>query len=669
MFYIVLSVVVIMGIFILFYHTFSRQLAFSSFYHVNRDKLRNVTDVILDSSFNYLQKETSDSTSSLSKKIVDIMADRTTDRTLPLVAPLFEEYKDSLLQGAKLEYKVEGNVFDRRTSNQRGHSYHKGEGLGTVEIALKAALKTPGGKTLASCKRVRHFDFKSACIVSSYKTRENSYAMSFPLDYSILVRDGLREFKDGYRGLRYNSGKKIELADQSSIPEGKRGWVYFGKADVNDNNSRIFLNVSNEMNSMDAILPALGVSSFEIGHEECMQLLSIVENGFTLENLKGKFTAYIVPAARTSGDMKPKEEDARSILSMVPGGKKTEQKPAFLDVKGPVSKSYLESIFRGAINQKFMYMVHFKLDTSSAIAKAGGKTVPIYSITQARLKLEVAGNFICFSPDDPFFTDSANQSLPGFGLLLDNMRKVKSLADTKSPPISLYSSMNEKHMIYSGQTYSESPSADIFGVKPKFFSRNGSQLSDLTLTGGDGFRPFRHCTLYSSRFIKLKDFEDSPIYDKKEGILNLRGIHSIEFDHLTLKAPAGKKFITVRGRGALLVPNGFTIQCGIKLEDPDKDLCILFTRAGSIRVATSEKIEAALLAFNDSNSASIFPSNPLNVKGCIGVDKLYLDRYPLTAGVIEYDPRFKAESANDEIFTVNLSPWIRFDDINFAKEG
>ncbi|MBU1107649.1 MAG: hypothetical protein KKB51_13340, partial [Candidatus Riflebacteria bacterium] len=42
-FYTVLAVVGIMGVFILFYHQYSKQLAHLAFYHINREKLRNFT--------------------------------------------------------------------------------------------------------------------------------------------------------------------------------------------------------------------------------------------------------------------------------------------------------------------------------------------------------------------------------------------------------------------------------------------------------------------------------------------------------------------------------------------------------------------------------------------------------------------------------------------------
>lgn len=106
-FYIVLSVVTVMGIFILFYHNFSKQLAFSSFYHVNREKLRNLTEIIIDSAFSNLQTSTRDPHNELTKKIIDQMRTPGISNTaFALTAPLFEANRSALLNGASLNYTL-----------------------------------------------------------------------------------------------------------------------------------------------------------------------------------------------------------------------------------------------------------------------------------------------------------------------------------------------------------------------------------------------------------------------------------------------------------------------------------------------------------------------------------------------------------------------------------
>ena len=242
-FWVVMSVVTIMAIFILFYHNFSKQLAFSSFYHVNREKLRNLTEIMLDSAFSNLQDVTRDPGHELTKKIIEQMRTAAISNTaFALPAPLFETNKASLLNGAALKYTLTGRVFDKRIQTPQNQKYHDGEGLGTLEIFVDATLETPSGKLLARCQRRRQFDFKSACLVSNYNKRANYYAMTFPLDFALLVRNGLREFNEGYRGLNLNTGQKLVINDQSSIPVDRRGFVYFGQADQNEESKRVFLN-------------------------------------------------------------------------------------------------------------------------------------------------------------------------------------------------------------------------------------------------------------------------------------------------------------------------------------------------------------------------------------------------------------------------------------------
>jgi hypothetical protein len=210
--------------------------------------------------------------------------------------------------------------------------------------------------------------------------------------------------------------------------------------------------------------------------------------------------------------------------------------------------------------------------------------------------------------------------------------------------------------------------SEAFKNPPRFFGRSSSPLSDPTMTGGEGFRPFRHYTLCAARYFYASELEKNGIYDRKNGILNLRGVISVELDHVTFNPPPGRDHIIIKGAGAILAPNGFTINCGLKRENPSRDLCILFTRKGSIRVGTAAQIEASLLAFNDSNTGSVVPTKSLNVKGSVGVDQLFLGRYPTTPAKIEFDPRLKTDSDSDEIFSLNVSPWVRYEDISFSKE-
>lgn len=662
-FYIVLSVVTLMGIFILFYHSFSKQLAFSSFYHVNREKLRNLTEIIIDSAFSNLQHATRDPRHELTKKFAEQMRTATLGNApFDLTAPLFEANRAALLNGATLKYSLSGRIFDKRTETPQSQKYYIGEGLGTLEILVDASLETPSGQVLARCQRRRHFDFKSACLVSNFKKRENSYAMTFPLDFALLVRNGLREFQEGYRGQSLNCGQKLVIQDQSSIPAAKRGLVYFGRANENNEARRIYLNTTDKSDS-SALWPELPVEQFTVNQEECLKLIPElnVEGIDQVTGIRGVFTFKRCPAARTTGNPPPHEKEARNILSAAPGSpdRVLEQLPAGISFAGPTDKNYLDTFLRGSMNQRWLYVVHFALDASAA--RAGGENIP----AEGKTMLEEAANFVCYSPEADRFKDDQAADMQKRRELFKRLEK---LAERTNPPLPLYSDMVEDYPHYQGQQMKKAEVTETFKEPPKFFGRDSSPLSEITVTGSEGFRPFRHYTLCAARYFYASDLEKNGIYDKKNGILNLRGVVSVELEHVTLNPPTGRDHIIVRGAGAILAPNGFTINCGLKRENPERDLCILFTRKGNIRIGTSARIEASLLAFNDSNTGSIVPSKPMDILGAVGVDQLFLSRFPTTPGKIEFDPKLKTDSDNDEIFTLTVSPWVRYEDITFSKE-
>ena len=663
-FYVVLAAVTIMSIFILFYHQFSRQLAFSTFYHVNRDKLRNITDVILDSAFANVQVETRNSSGAIAQTLISNMKNRV-KTSFSLKAPLYEANKESLLNGLQLSYDLSGKLFDSRVENYRGHPFQPGEGLGTLEISLDASLKTNSGKILAKCHRVRHFDMKIACLVANSSANKTSYTMGFPLEYALLVRAGLREFNSGSRGQKLNAGKKLEIADQSKAARDDRGFIYFGESDSNDENSRVYLNISDEFSGGSKLFPVLTEDSLTISQTEALKFHPTLQgNNYQLNGLKGKFSFKILPAISNNNKLSSLEKSALAALAIDNRGKSFVQLPGCIDIEGPKTRSYLESIFKGTLTQRFLYYVQYDVDASNLTVTTGGQTT---SLPQSELnKIENRCRFFSISPQSKLFTNSQNLT-PSVKALLDQANKVKDFINRKAPSVNLFSELNEEHLLYEGQTFNTTAKKETFSAAPTFFSRNGKPLSSLLQTGGEGFRPFRHCTLYSARFFSMKELEQSGVYNREEGILNLRGIVSLENENFRFSPPKGKKNIIVRGQGVILAPHGFTIQAGLKLANSSKDTCILFSRKGTIKVATNEKIEASLLAFNDDKTGTIIAYKPYSVLGAVGVDQLNADRYPTGISKIEYDPRLKTQTDSEQIFSLTLSPWIRFEDVSYQK--
>jgi len=347
-FFVVLSVIGIMGIFVLFYFSFSSQFAASNFYYVNRDKLKNITDIILDSSFAYVQNETRDGNSAIAKKIVEQMRlSGSMNQPFGLKAPLFENVKNSLLNGLSLDYSIKGSVFDKRITNQKNHPYYSGEGLGSFQIELKAALKTRSGKVLAACSRTRQFDFKSVCLVSSYNDRKTSYAMSFPLDYVLLVRDGLREYKERPNGMNLNFGTRLLLEDQSSISTSKRGWVYFGGSNENKKGSRVALNITDGPECA-GLLPSLAKTKVDINQADCFKIVPEIKSEFDKENctisgVKGFFKISVVSAFKTASAFTKPEENCKKALEIGPDGRSYPTKGSLIGFNGPKTKAYFDT--------------------------------------------------------------------------------------------------------------------------------------------------------------------------------------------------------------------------------------------------------------------------------------------------------------------------------------
>jgi hypothetical protein len=203
-------------------------------------------------------------------------------------------------------------------------------------------------------------------------------------------------------------------------------------------------------------------------------------------------------------------------------------------------------------------------------------------------------------------------------------------------------------------------------TKANFYNYKNRKINILQ-TGGDKFRPFRHCSLFSARFLTAKEFYESGIYDTTTGNLHLPGIIEVCKGGLDLKSPAGGK-ITIFGRGAILSPDGITINSEIKLNDKNTDICVFFTRGGHIRIKTQKDIQAALLAFNDSRNGGVVSDNgPFSLYGCLGVDLLFPFRRALEC-TIEYDPRFRPAGYNEEIFSISVLPWVKLENKRFSRK-
>jgi len=156
-------------------------------------------------------------------------------------------------------------------------------------------------------------------------------------------------------------------------------------------------------------------------------------------------------------------------------------------------------------------------------------------------------------------------------------------------------------------------------------------------------------TLWRLRNLRLADLEQMLIIDRERKILNLYGIchcnDSIEF--------AGDW--QIRGKG-VIIANSFNITGALK-KFSDEDLLVLYARKGKITVDTSEKVEAALIAINDSRSGTVESRQALNLSGMLLADYLNLDNWSNNQHHISFD---KALLNADNSYQISVSPWTNF---------
>lgn len=675
-FYIVIAVVAVMSVFILFYFTFARQFAHSTFYHLNRQRLLYLSENILDSAFAELQVQTADPISDLSQQIVNQIRQRSLNATpFDLSAPIFESNKAALLTGYEIDYDLSARIFDMRTECPSGRSFYNGEALATIELILEATLHSRGN-TLAQTSRRRHHDLKIACLVSNFNARNNSYAMSFPLDYALLARSAGEEFRNQpVSGLSYNQGRKLIIADQSNTSAQKRGLVYFAGANDNTDANRIFLNTTDEGPSTEDLLPQLNANSHEVDQNICFRLIPALNDpDHEYDGLRGffDFNLFTMHSAQQDDNA---AQLTRLGLSIVPGPSglvNFTPMPSGIGFEGPQTREYFDSFLRGAVTQRFIYAVTFRIDASQVTFEHEGTRYPLPPEQAAELEASV-GEQVIFSRDSHYLS---NANTAG-GQVVEQLRRLSNnvwLAQNRiNSPMPLFSEDRRDYLHYADQNYSTDQQNESFSINsgwqnpPRFFGGDSNELSSIRDTGSEGFRPFRHYVLYTSRFLRAQELEEAGIYDRENGILNIRGVISVEFDPIEFTPPSTRDHIIVRGQGALIAPQGFEIQTNIVREDPQSDMLIMFTRRGNFRISANDRIEAAILAFNDDVRATMYAFNSFRIIGALGVDQLVLQNYPAQPITIEYDDRFRATSESEEIFTITTSPWIRYDDITFSR--
>ncbi len=221
--YMVLAVVLIMGLMMPIYFSFSRQLSSTSFSKLNEERLASLNKIVHDATFAYLRAASQDP----EHKIFKFLKDSVTSagikemKNLEKDSELLEIVKVAIPKEVSIDgfrFRINAKIYDQETKNAQGDNYYPGEGLASIEINVTSSLFR-GSSFLASCSHTRNYDYKSVCLVAYEKDK---YSMGFPLAYTLFVRDGKAESGTSGANLRYS------VPDQSIKLTNNAGDVFIG---------------------------------------------------------------------------------------------------------------------------------------------------------------------------------------------------------------------------------------------------------------------------------------------------------------------------------------------------------------------------------------------------------------------------------------------------------
>lgn len=598
------------------------------------------------------------------------LTDRNRKDAFKLHLPGSEAFSAQLLKSnISAEIICELRKFDFRFNSHENVPYYpENQGQGTLSIVTKINLfhgllnkrKIFGGSLTS------HHDYQVTAIVSQRKNSSprTNYSQSFALDYALLVRDGLEEFRYSNGQLINDTLSKLHI-NQETLTPNNCGKIYFGGADSNNykmGNSPpignyVFFNLGEDYK--DAI-PDPARTRVEINQSELLELIPTLNNlaqqmnnlSSSLHNAKGAFIISTTPTFRNSYTGLEQTLEQKSIEKLISfsDGSETNATPFCLNICSKTRFSetdFLKATLQGNLRKRFHYFVHFYIDLSDAQVVyekfENGQTSTVSEPVQTEQieTLKKLENRVLCTP-----------YLPGTCETAENEHFLKVLNENYSEKdgVQLVSSFNASHPIGLGSANIGSPNPDY--PSPVFFNSKNNPI-DCDKTGMEGFRPFNNFELWSRRQLKLADLEELEIIDFKKKIIRPRGIiHIAEDTGLTI----GDGEWQIEGRG-VFVAKRFSIYGSIKKSSAN-DLLIFYARRDGIEILTEKLVEASLIAVNDNRNAGVRALKPLNLKGALVVDRLNLPLWEPGDHKLEYDPALKR--SNDSLYSISISNWPTF---------
>ncbi|HOT27293.1 MAG TPA: hypothetical protein PLU72_03820 [Candidatus Ozemobacteraceae bacterium] len=593
---------------------------------------------------------------------------------LAIPVPLTTEVARGMVRARQeLNLTVEARVVDFINQDYENIAYSKdpNEGVGRIELTTQCRLSDAGGETI--CRLVRRRDYKVAVVVTPRDANgaRSAFAQGAALDYALLVRQGLQEFRET-GGLMLNQNRVRITVDPVAGPAGKRGKIRFGGAD-GPGDAYVFLNLDE---STKSLLPSCG-STIDVTNADCRVLFDLDtwmanELDYKIKEAKKQLGSNYSSAVDDylAEELKKKFDRVKGKfeagVALVPGEGPTDiatkirsylwneewrlqgghtrdlpdrydrPAPGFL-LLGPdpaqVNSALAGEILEGGIRQRFLYHSALYLDISS-LDKEKAKDI----LTKPWMGLNPPPQGLTAPADIRFYGELPKvDAAKGAGHLLF------SRFDTSFPYGSIGAAINNP------------PTDAAFPIMPILNRRQAVISPDRT--GPDGFRPYGGFGLWARRFDKAA-FLRSGMYDPTAGKLHIDGIVQIlggRDSLIDLGSP--ERPLIVTGQGVLVAP-GFQIRGEIRRSDPSRDLLVLLTRKGDIVIDTDKPVEASLIAAGDDLRRSVIARRPLNIIGAVVVDRLNTHFWCAGEHHLKYDAALQPAQP---IYRPAIGRWVVFE--------
>ncbi len=642
--FIVIFVVVVLTIFLLQFHLMSRQTQATAFQQERREIHHRIAKAAAEEGFESFRRIASSPATTEGKWLKERK-----NTPLSLKTPMALKIAKSMARsGEEPSIEVEASIVEsefRHTTGAGKAFYGNDEGVGSVKITSKVWRHRPGGTgtTSPSCEVTQYHDYK---VVSIRTARDNkasrgAYAQNFPLDYALMARKAWSEFSQETSGGSLNNTKKRLVVDQKGIPGERRGKVHLGGA-TKASNKYVFLNVHERFFKADGtgLVPLPTQTEVLIESTDWLDLFPALKeelesqggNAQAVAGIKGVFRFNNAPIVRDSFSGKEKEKEAIDILSSQATGadKCIESGIEVLGEPASIGEVDPSLVIEGDVRQRYLRFVQFCLEdrANSLSAQRAADLKTKTTFTSIELK------------NLPTGSDDDSKWQRGFYEGLSKLVANKNL-DVMSVFVASY-------------PYKAGCSGAPDPGFPEFPFRSVS--NDPVDADSPDLQPYMHVNLFGRRWDVQKTMEDrgEGVLEPDGGTINLHGIFQVYDGNLSLGAPG--KTLKIRGLGVISAKGDINILGNIEKESL-KDLCILFTRKGVIRI-DADRVDASLVAMG-GGAGRVIPKKPVTINGAVVVDKLGLRDWPEGTSYIKYDPLLK--SSGDDIFVMNISPAITYE--------